>query len=137
MSLKNFEQIKKIILNFEDGKMDHKSALEKLGPLSEKEITEYDLINYWRSEGLDEFARTLAMPELGDWSKIDDKRALKLIVEMIEKVNDTALMLRNATALERRYKKSSGSVMELVFNQGIESEHEILSMLKKDTTIRL
>tara|TARA_R110002049_G_scaffold307912_1_gene510127 strand:+ start:66 stop:479 length:414 start_codon:yes stop_codon:yes gene_type:complete len=137
MYLENFEPIKKIILEFEDGKLDIESALVQIKKLSDKEITEYDLENYWRSEGLDEFARNIAMPELEEWNEIDDKRALELIKEMIEKINDTALILRNATALEKRFRKSSGTVMELVFQKGIESENKILTELKKDTVIKL
>ncbi|MCK0157915.1 hypothetical protein MWU65_12030 [Cellulophaga sp. F20128] len=135
MYLENFEPIKKIILDLENGKLDVATALFQIKKLSDKEITEYDLCNYWRSEGLDEFVRTLAMPELENWNKIDDERALELIKEMIEKISDTALMVRNSTALEKRFKKSSGTVMELVFQTGMEIE--ILSELKKDTTIRL
>ena len=137
MYLENFESIKKIILKFEDGKLNIESALVQIQKLSDKEITEYDLENYWRSEGLDEFARTIAMPELMDWNKINDEIALNLIKEMIEKINDTALILRNATALEKRFKKSSGTVMELVFQNGMESESEILTELKRDTVIKL
>ncbi len=135
--LKNFEPIKKIILDLENGKLDIKSALFQIKKISNKELTKYELGNYWRSHGLDEFVRTLAMPELEDWSKIDDERALELIKEIIEKINDTALMLRNATALEKRFKKSSGTVIELVFQKGMGSESEILIELKKDTVIKL
>ena len=135
--LENCEPIKKIILDLENGKLDIKSVLFQIKKISNKEVTEYELENYWRSDGLDEFVRTIAMPELEDWNKIDDERALKLIKEMIEKINDTALILRNAKALEKRFKKSSGTLMELVFQKGMESEGEILIELKKDTVIKL
>ena len=135
--LENFEPIKKIILDLENGKLDVKFALFQIKKISNKEVTEYELENYWRSDGLDEFVRTIAMPELEDWNKIDDERALELIKEMIEKINDTALILRNATALEKRFRKSSGTVMELVFQKGMKSENEILTELKKDTVIKL
>ncbi len=135
--LENFEPIKKIILDLENEKIDVKSAIIQIKKISNKEITEYELANYWRSDGLNEFVRNTAMPELESWNEIDDKRALQLIKEMIEKINDTALILRNATALEKRFRKSSGTVMELVFQKGIESENKILTELKKDTVIKL
>ncbi|SHJ25591.1 hypothetical protein SAMN04488096_1222 [Mesonia phycicola] len=137
MNLENFESIKRIILELENGNLDIELAISQIKKLSDKEITRYELENYWRSDGLDDFVRIIAMPELKDWKEISDLRALELIKEMIDKINDTALMLRNATALEKRFKKSSGTVMELVFQKGIGSENEILTELKKDTTIKL
>lgn len=137
MNLENFESIKRIILELENGNLDIELAISQIKKLSDKEITRYELENYWRSNGLDDFVRIIAMPELKDWKEISDLRALELIKEMIDKINDTALMLRNATALEKRFKKSSGTVMELVFQKGIGSENEILTELKKDTTIKL
>ncbi|NNK18984.1 MAG: hypothetical protein HKP49_07500 [Maribacter sp.] len=137
MILKNFEVVKNIILDLEDGKIDHKSAIHQIKLLTDKEVTEYELAHYWRSCDLQEFARTLAMPEIENWSEIDEARALLLIAEILNCNGDAALINRNAGALEKRYKKSSGTVIDLIYNSGLHYEQEILAALKNDTTMRL
>ena len=72
-----------------------------------------------------------------NWTEIDDVYADKLITEFKNNLTNDALMNRNATALEKKYKKSSGTLSHWIFNDDITENKKILELLKKDTTIQL
>lgn len=73
---------------------------------------------------------------IADWADIDDKKALLLIKEILANIAEDNIVHRNEEALEKRYRKPTGYISGLIF-QDITGEPEILELLKKDTTIYL
>jgi hypothetical protein len=69
------------------------------------------LSEYWASESLNTFIEKLLVEHILDWQSIDDKRAIELITEIQKNISKEGLVMRNSTALERRYSKSTGTVI--------------------------
>lgn len=134
---KKYEIVKKIILAFEDNKITAREALKAILENTGKNLTESDLLNYWRSTELDSYVKRLIAVPISDWQQIDDKRALELIMEIFSNIGDDAIFEVNAEALEKRYSKSSGIISDWIFHSDIDNPHKILSLLKTDTTIIL
>lgn len=126
-----------IVRAYENDELPREATIEKIEAVSGKHLTAYTLDNYWRSEDLEDFAAVLALAEITDWETIDDGRALELIQEILADVTNEPILMRNAEALEKRYRKSSGTVMDYIFQDDISNSTEILSLLTKDTTINL
>jgi hypothetical protein len=72
-----------------------------------------------------------------EWEKINDASALVLIREILDNVEDDALLERNGEALEKKYRQITGFVTDLIFYSAIYDEVEILQELKKDNVIYL
>lgn len=134
-TLKN--EIKRLILKFENEEITLKFALIEINTISPTKIDEYDLQNYSTSTGLDDFVEELSMLQITDWREIDDNEANKLITEIKENIINSALVNRNINALEKRYKKSQGIISDWIFYDDIMENEKILELLKKDTTITL
>ena len=79
----------------------------------------------------------LSINPIENWQTIDDKQALELIQEMLNNTINDALLERNATALQKRYSKTEGTLIGMIFHQEMDNPQEILKALKKDTTIYL
>ena len=86
---------------------------------------------------LDDFCRLLAIEPIHDWQEIDDARAIDLIQEILDSVTDLAIQSRNIEALERRYRKPSGYVNGLLFEEEMTESGDVLNALKRDTVIYL
>ena len=71
-----------------------------------------------------------------DWANIDEAKAIELLNEIKENVGDDSIIARNSVALERRYRKPSGTVVEFLFHSDYKNK-EILRRLKVDTTTNL
>jgi hypothetical protein len=125
------------IEQYENGHIDFAKAQSMIKALCEKEMTQYDLDNYWRSASIEEFVEELLQKSLDGWENIDDARALILIREILDNVTKDSLLNRNAEALEKRYAKPFGTVSGLIFHRSIKDENKILEVLKHDTVIRL
>jgi hypothetical protein len=72
-----------------------------------------------------------------DWASIDDDRAVLLIKEISANITNDNIVDRNSDALEKRYRKSTGFISDLIFYKDLTDEQVILALLKKDTTIYL
>lgn len=131
------EALKKLIIDFENGVSTIETSLEKINAISYAKIDEYFLANYWRSMDLEDFTEILATPEIEDWFEIDDEYADKLITEMKINLTNDAIFNRNATALEKRYKKSTGTISDWIFHNEIIDNKKLLRLLKLDTSIKL
>ena len=94
------------------------------------------LKNYWRSESLEDFAEILATRPIDNYEKITSETATKLIEEALLEPGG-AIFLRNAEALEKRYRKTEGFLTDHVFQEDIDDLTQILSRLKEDTAIKL
>ncbi|MDO4782140.1 MAG: hypothetical protein Q4A09_02860 [Capnocytophaga felis] len=130
-------ELKRVIADFENGKFPVEEALDKIQKITEKRIDSYTLENYWRSASLDDFCDELLSHPIENWREITDSKALELIQEIIENIENDAVLQRNSEALEKRYGKEEGFVEDLIFNLDINIAEEILSKLKEDTILYL
>lgn len=131
------KKLRQIIEDFENRKIDGQVAIELIKDLTGETIDIGYLAEYWESEDLNTFIEKLLVEHIQDWQLIDDKRAIELIIEIQENHSQEGLILRNSTALERRYGKSSGTVVRKVFNTDSQDSKIILEELKKETRIFL
>jgi len=132
-----FDNIKNLILDYESGNKKQSETIDSINEITVKGIDEYYLNNYWRSDHLDTVVRVLSIDQIDNWADIDDNRALVLIKEILDDLSDDGIILRNSEALEKRYKKSTGTITDLIFYSNKNSKEEIFSELKKDTIIKL
>jgi len=130
-------KLRQIIEDFESRKIDGHVAVELLKDLTGETIDIGYLSEYWASESLDTFIEKLLVEHIQDWQTIDDKKAIELIKEIQENISKEGLLIRNSTALERRYSKSTGTVINLIFNRDGQDSKLILDELKKETRIFL
>jgi hypothetical protein len=72
-----------------------------------------------------------------NWEQIDDEQALSLILEILENTSEDSILKRNGNALEKRYAKSEGTVMDLIFQEDLNNPRLILDKLKINTVISL
>lgn len=135
--MNHFEEIKKIISLFEENKESAKKTLENIYEITGKNIDIYTLENYWRSENLDDFVKRLITPSINDWKNINDDRAIILIKEILENLGNNAILDVNSDALEKRYSKPTGTVIDYIYYQNILEATEMLKLLKKNTVISL
>lgn len=128
-------KLKQYIVDFENGKIELDKALELINKIATTKVDRDWLLSYWGSSDIDEFIDIISIKEIDNWVDINDEEALKLIKEILEKL-DSITILKNGEALEKRYRKSEGTVSDLVCQQNL-TPNEILEELKKDTVIRL
>ncbi|OJJ19933.1 hypothetical protein BKI52_15765 [marine bacterium AO1-C] len=79
----------------------------------------------------------LSVNPIENWQTIDDKKVLELIQEMLNNTINDAILDRNAVALQKRYSKPEGTLIDMIFHQEMDNPQEILKELKKDTIIYL
>ncbi len=135
--MNRIEEIKECIKDFESKKASLKDTLDQIFKLSERTVTEYELLNYWRSESIDEYTSRLVSKSIENWKEIDDKKALVLIKEIFNNINNDSVINTNSEALEKRYHKASGTINDWIFYDDITIAEEILNLLKNNTTISL
>jgi hypothetical protein len=125
-----------IIENWESGKHNITETLNDIFVLTGKQTDEYTLRTYWTTNSLEDLCEIFLTEPINDWEAIDDERAKRLIKEIFDNLGNDGIISRNEEALEKKYKKPSGFVIDLIFQQDLEIDG-ILSELKKDTTIYL
>jgi len=130
-------RLRQIIADFEDRKIDRATATSLIHNLTGETIDIGYLSEYWASESLDTFVDKLLMEDISDWQEIDDARAIELIDEIKTNLTRDAIIIRNSTALERRYSKPEGTVANIIFHDDTKGPREILQELKKETRIFL
>lgn len=127
------EKLKNIIEDFEAGKINVDSAMKMIYEITFQSIDELRLKNYWRSESMEELISSLSYNEYKDWVNINEDKVIELLNEIRENIGDDSILNRNSEALERRYKKPSGTVVDFLFQSDYKNK-EILRRLKIDTT---
>jgi 16S rRNA G1207 methylase RsmC len=132
----NTDEVISAIKRFESNDADFEATQKTLEALTGKVVDRDHLENYWRSESVEEFAEVLATPPLDNWQETDDVRAAELIREALLEPGG-AIFLRNGEALEKRFGKSEGFLIDLVFHEDISDPDQILAKMKEDTIIRL
>ena len=130
------EKLRNIIENFEAGKINVDSAIKMIYKITFLRIEELRLRDYWRSESIEKLISSLSYDEYKDWANIDEAKAIELLNELKENIGDDSILARNSEALERRYRKPSGTVVEFLFHSDCKNK-EILRRLKVDTTTNL
>lgn len=131
------DKIKSLTLQFENKEITLEFALKEINAISTIKIDEYDLQNYWTSKDLEDFINEITTVQITNWQEIDDNKAKKLITEIKENITNNAIVIRNMTALEKKYKKPTGTISDWIFYDDITDSEQILKLLKQDTTIRL
>ncbi|OBQ46706.1 hypothetical protein JJL45_11895 [Tamlana sp. s12] len=130
-------KIKELVIGFENGKETAEKTVENINELSSLKIDVDFLRNHWRSSDLESFIELISTPQIENWTEIDDDYANKLIAEILDNLSNDALINRNSTALERRYKKTTGTISDWIFYKDISDRIKILELLKTNTTIQL
>ncbi len=130
-------KIRELIIGFENGNESAEKTVENINELSSLKIDVDFLRNYWRSSDLESFVELISTPEIQNWAEIDDEYADKLIAEILNNLDNDALINRNSTALEKRFKKSTGTISDWIFYDDITDRIKILELLKTNTTIQL
>ncbi len=125
-----------IVRKFESGELPEHNAISQLQELAGRPIDPDWLRNYWRSESTDSFIERLLATKLLDWQSITDSQAEALIAEYLDTSN-TARRDTIENAINRRYRKPSGTLSDLVFQRDISEPKRILEELKKHTTIAI
>ncbi|WP_405292322.1 hypothetical protein [Algibacter sp. Ld11] len=130
-------KIKELITKFENGKESAEKTVKNINELSFLKIDVDFLRNYWRSSDLESFVELISTSEIENWTEIDDEYANKLIAEILDNLENDALINKNSTALEKRFKKSTGTISDWIFYDDITDRIRILELLKMNTTIQL
>ena len=79
----------------------------------------------------------IVTPEIEDWQTIDDERAKLMLEDILKNITDDTIIDRNSTALEKKFSKPTGRIITWIFHENITDIEEILSLLKKNTSIAL
>ena len=130
-------KIRELVIGFENGNESAEKTVENINELSSLKIDVDFLRNYWRSSDLESFVELISTSEIENWTEIDDEYAYKLIAEILDNLGNDALINRNSTALEKRFKKSTGTISDWIFYDDITDRMKILELLKTNTTIQL
>ena len=77
------EYLKKLILEFEDGKINFEFLKIKIQEITNKQIDENTLHSYYGWTSLDNFCELLVDKPIEDWREINDERAKFLISELL------------------------------------------------------
>jgi len=130
-------KIRELVIGFENGNESAEKTVENINELSSLKIDVDFLRNYWRSSDLESFVELISTSEIENWTEIDDEYADNLIAEILDNLGNDALINRNSTALEKRFKKSTGAISDWIFYDNITDRMKILELLKTNTTIQL
>lgn len=130
-------KIRELVIGFENGNESAEKTVENINELSSLKIDVDFLRNYWRSSDLESFVELISTSEIKNWTEIDDEYADNLIAEILDNLGNDALINRNSTALEKRFKKSTGTISDWIFYDNITDRMKILELLKTNTTIQL
>ncbi|MDJ1479416.1 hypothetical protein QNI16_02900 [Cytophagaceae bacterium YF14B1] len=130
------KELRQVIVDYENDRVSYDFTKTAIYKITGKWVDKYELEHYWQYESLESFIARLAIEPIIDWAQIDDNKASGLLDEIFRNLESNAIIYRNMEALEKRYGKLSGTIVDLVFHQGLQTR-EILEQLKKDTRIVL
>ncbi|WP_299527084.1 hypothetical protein [Winogradskyella sp.] len=131
------EKLESVIKDYEDDKISTDFALQKIHKISHKRISAYELDNYWKSKSLEDFIKQLAFKPIEDWALIEDNQAIHMINVILKNLDRDELIAEYGEALEKRYRKPSGTLSDLIFYDDLNNAELILKKLKTDTSTRL
>ena len=129
-------KIKELIQAYEDEKMSFEEIQTEIEKVIGERIEKHLVDNYWRGEDLDNLCRRLAIEPIDNWQELTDAAALKLLEEIYQDVTRDDIISRNAEALEKRYRKTTGTISDYVFDSELKPK-EILKKLKENTVTYL
>lgn len=135
--MKKNKELKKILSELNIKKISVDEALVRINKITIKEVKEDDIHEYWSYTTLDELINNLLIIPIINWNSIDDDKAILLIKEILNNIEDDVILERNSEALEKRYKKSSGTIIDWIFQEDITDSNTILHKLKMDDIIQL
>jgi len=133
----DYNKVKAIILSFENKEISLEVALKSILDTTQKVIEEYELLNYWRSESIDDYVNRLIAEPISNWEGINDEKALVLIKEIVDNIGNDTILEVNGQALEKRFSKPTGTISDWIFQDDIVDSNEILKLLKEKSTFLL
>ena len=71
-----------------------------------------------------------------DWKSIDDKKAIQMLTEIFDNIDNDDLLFEYMTALETKYRKPEGTISDFIFYDDLTIE-QIMVKLKIDTVTYL
>ena len=86
---------------------------------------------------LEDFIDLITIDPIDNWQQLNQQHSINLISEILENIGNEALTTRNSEALEKRYSKPEGTVINLIFHKDLNNPEEIMNELKKETKIFL
>ncbi|MEM9998998.1 MAG: hypothetical protein AAF809_14945 [Bacteroidota bacterium] len=125
--------VARLISAFEAGQSTAEEAAAEIRALTGKFVDALTVSEYWGAESLESLARRLCTEPLADWATLSDENALALIQQVLDEIGDDAVWARNSEALERRYRKPSGTLSDLIFHEDVTDAARILEHLRIDT----
>lgn len=134
---KKYEALISILKAFENGEFNIGETLKKVNSITSRVVEKDEILEYWSYTSLDELVELLLIPSIENWHDIDDNRAIFLITEIINNIGNDSILERNSDALEKRYSKPSGSLLDWIFYDDVIEPEIILERLKKDDVIFL
>ena len=132
-----YDKLESIILNYENDKINIEEALSLINKITSKEVKQDDIVEYWAYTTLKDLIQTLLIEPILDWKYIEDDKAIHMIKEILKNISNSIILERNSEALEKRYKKPSGTIIELIFSKGLDNSEKILEKLKENSIIHL
>ncbi|MEL6445620.1 MAG: hypothetical protein AAF089_14660 [Bacteroidota bacterium] len=126
-------QVAEIVNDFEDGSLSVEDAASRIEIVTGRPVDPNVLRGYWGSESLEELARRLCTEPIQEWADIPEEQALSLIQQILDDPVDDALFARNVAALEKRFRKPSGTLSDLIFHNDNTDPAWILEQIRVDT----
>ncbi|MFK8010055.1 MAG: hypothetical protein AB8H03_27115 [Saprospiraceae bacterium] len=71
-----------------------------------------------------------------DWKTIDDKKAIQMLNEIFDNIDNDELLFEYMTALETKYRKPNGTISDFIFYDDLTID-EIMVKLKTDNVTYL
>jgi hypothetical protein len=127
---------REIIEHFEAGRIAEGEALARLETLTGRAVEAGWLREYWRSESIDDFVDRLCAEPIANWQTLTEDEVEALIAEFIAGASP-GRRDQIEDAIEKRFRKSPGVLIDLVDQKQPSDPKEILRELKKDTVIYL
>lgn len=125
---------REIIEHFEAGRIAEGEALGLLEALTGRAVEAGWLREYWRSESIDDLIDRLCAGPISNWQTLTDDDVEALIAEFIAGVRP-GRHDQIEDALAKRFRKSRGTLIDLVDQKGLSEPKEILRELKKDAVV--
>ncbi len=130
-----FALVKSLIVSYENEEIGYDELYQKLTEVIELKEDKQEFLHsvhtYYGATDLDMFVKCLTIESIKDWHLIDDKKAMELLIAIKNNICEDDIILRNSSALEKRFRKPSGTISDFIFYNDLTAE-QILEKLKID-----
>ncbi len=139
---KIFDVLSELVASYdsEDNEDSKNNIFQKINEVSTSKIERSFLDSYWKSMSIEEFSQIYATIKV-DVKQNTEKEIhnfLQIIISNIESDNYPEYSLNKySDAIEYFYKQSTGTLVDLIYQDGISEFDELLAELKKPNVISL